>query len=150
MDEGRCGHEERLEGDAVIDHSLFSKPCGRVGCPDLITAKSQRALAKREFCSTRCAVRQRIATGRWHYPTPTPEQRRAGGRNGGRRSADTRRMKAMQAQATRLADLVPPRMIGALGPDDSKRLLVLLVHAWRRGYRTGYQTATHRRARRAA
>lgn len=116
----------------------FSKLCGRVGCRELVIGRGPKTLAQREFCSVSCAVRQRIETGTWHYPVLSDAARRRGGSVGGRRSAEVRRALAMQRQAAALAEKLTPDMLAVLTARQVALIRVLLVHAWRRGRKTGY------------
>jgi hypothetical protein len=123
---------------------IFSKPCERKGCRDLITAKGPKGLAKRRFCSTRCAALLRIANGTWCQPSLTVEQRSRGGRVGGQASGETRRRRAAVRIAAELEQFLTPEIREALSPQGVARLRALFARAWKRGWTLGVLTRGHR------
>lgn len=131
---------------------VVTKPCGRAGrgCRALIRATSQASLDARVYCSTRCAGLARAESGALSPATLTDDARRAGGRLGGRRSAEARRSLAVRRAVEATEALIPRGVLARLDDHARGLLSIALARAYRRGLRAGMNRQWHRARRRAA
>jgi hypothetical protein len=122
---------------------MLEKPCERAarGCRERIVERQSTRLARRRFCSLKCAYLARVEAGWRPKPIPRGAQSR-GGRVGGLASGLVRREQAMLRTAERLLDLFGDVELRQLTDRQRARFKVLLVQAWRRGYTTGCRKAT--------
>lgn len=120
----------------------LQKPCQRLGCDGSITRPplTPSLYAKRRYCSSRCAMLARIASG-WRPPTLTLAQRQEMGRDGGIQCGENRRRRAAQRIATELAQYITPEMELALSARDLLRLKALLARAYADGHTAGRSAA---------
>jgi hypothetical protein len=134
----------------------LTKPCARAarGCAGIIEAPGPKTLAKRDFCSVSCAVRARLEAGWQPDRSFTLEQRRRGGKRGGKLAGLRRRRQALVGAVAKLRKFLTPEFLDGLSAEQEARVRVLLARAYRvghrRGYRAGYAATAQQRPRRVA
>lgn len=113
----------------------YTKPCARAdrGCARLVVRTTQYALDHATFCSRRCNGLSRAESA----PIPA-ERRAAGGRLGARRSAETRRRRAVQRRAAEVLRFLPRDLRDGLSDPELRRLQVLVGRVWADGHTRGY------------
>jgi hypothetical protein len=128
---------------------MVTKPCARAsdGCQGLAIASCPSRLAKRKFCSSRCAALYYVERGTHVLQTISVAQRRAAGRRGGKLGGEKRRKVAVQAAAQRCKSLMPAALRAKLTEREQAVLLLLFVRAWESGHVVGMSTERTRRLR---
>ncbi|MGE3276757.1 MAG: hypothetical protein AB7O67_16720 [Vicinamibacterales bacterium] len=110
----------------------MTKPCERAprGCRELVEATGPKTLARKRYCSSRCAYLARVEAGTWHAPNLTREQRQRGGRAAGRASGESRRAAALERAVAAVDPLLTPSLRRRMTGEEIRSFKVLLARAW--------------------
>lgn len=118
---------------------MFTKPCARPGCTQVIAKAQARRLADAKYCSRACGARHRVEMGGHPFHLRTPEQRHRNAVIGGRTRAQRAKRRKLRSLGDRFAALFPPRWELTLDREDVARIKALIVRAYREGHDDGYQ-----------
>lgn len=118
----------------------MTKPCTRSGCTGLVTARFPYELSRKRFCSRRCGILARVASG-WRPDFKlTYEQRSRGGKIGGSVAGVRRRGRVMRMWLQRTQAQLPASIVEALSARDLARVKALLARTMRKGWKLGYRS----------
>jgi hypothetical protein len=131
---------------------MFSKPCARAGCADLVTVAKAYRLKHKKYCSQRCAYQAKLAAGWVPHLYLTPEARRSGAMKGAKLLGQRRHRAAMERAVTACVDLIPAEFQKELPARTLALIKALVGRAYLRGWSNGVRKddLARRRARQAA
>jgi hypothetical protein len=131
---------------------MFSKPCARPGCAELVTAPMACRLRHKQYHSQRCAYEAKRERGWVPHRYLTPEARRRGALKGAKVLGARRHREAMERAVTACMDLMPAEFQRDLPARTVALIKALVGRAYLRGWSNGVRKddLARRRARQAA
>ena len=131
------------------DYFVRWKLCARGTCTGIVRHRGPRTLARRKFCSTRCARIEAMRLG-FRMPAATPEQVRARALRGGAISGQRIRAQAIARAVQRTLDTIPRAILDGFTPSQLAAVRRALVLSEQLGYSRGYRLAEMKHQRHAA
>lgn len=126
---------------------MFTKPCRRPICPNIITKAMRSRFNATVYCSITCAAQHRVELGGHPFHRRTPEQRHRNAAIGGKTRAEHAKQRKLREVAGKIRKHLPPEWDVRLGAREVARIIALGVRAYLDGHEDGYQggyTAAYR------
>jgi hypothetical protein len=123
---------------------MFSKPCGRSGCLEPVTATKPYLLTRKKYHSTACQVQAKKANGWTPHQHLNAENRRRGGIASAKRTKALQHRRKLEAAVRECLDLIPSAVARELSARGLALMRVLLGRAFERGRRREHRILAQR------
>jgi hypothetical protein len=129
---------------------VVTKPCGRPGCPELITARKPYILARKKYHSIACQVAAKKAAGWVPHRHLNHDNRKRGGLASAKRTQILQHRRKLTLAVRECLALIPSEFEAELSARGVALLKVLLGRAFELGRRRerhilGQQARRHER-----